>query len=546
MPQERPRHEPLKLEGHRIHEESYRESEGRLKGKSIYNADPPKRGNPKPRPSADVIAALQERLRSSNNALKSMVQGFLADPAADTVREELRRRRGDLAGTFNDTKLALAATLPRDGNASPQEVERRKVLDWLQYAEDKGKLADCLDQWNDARRNQDWERMAQLSDAIRDGITYDKTIVEDWFGKLDSSLAKDERVVEQRDRLRSLLDGIAFEVSQEAERAMFGPLSPTELGGRMVAAQEALDRACNRRLRAHEIAASVAALQDSSPVDLSLGDAASYEVLPLAKSNVEKWEQAARDMSKVADAIANGKDPSPRRQLDAAKLLGDVDALHNAILYVLDQQPTANPTSGRMTVWTKDDLLFTLREVANNIVLKHDTLASQLTDPAAKGELKQGKGIQALKDAIKQVDDDRKKVGTLYEQAYAASANGKLRIYWGKNRDLLYDHLEGLSKSADGAVATWAWTAGGELKRLFVEDLGPTLEKWSERQPADIYGLSWQLIDTLRAYKAGMERVFGQPPMGYQYVAHYGRQVLDAAMAAVAGDLADDVAAGRV
>ena len=544
MPQERPRHEPLKLKGHRSFEESYRESEGRLKGKSIYNADPPKRGGSRPQPSADVIAALQEHLRYSNNALKTMAQGFLANPAADTVREELRRRRGDLAGTFNDTKLALAATLPRDGNASPQEVARRKVLDWLQFAEDKGKLADCLDQWNEAMRSSDWERMAQLSDAIRDGITYDKAIVEDWFSELDKSLAKDESVVEQRDRLRSLLDGIAFEISRQAERAMFGNLNPADLGGRMVAAQEAFDRACDRRLLASKVAASVAALQGSSLVDPSRGG--SYDVMKLAQSNVQKWEAAAQGMSKVANAIANGKDPGPQRQLDAAKRLGDVDALRNAIVDLINQQPTTNPTRGGLTVWAKDDLLFTLRELANNIVLQHDTLASQLTNAAAKAELKQGKSIQALKDAVKQVDDDRKKVNTLYEQAYAASANGKLRSYWSSNRDLLYDHLERLSQSTDGKVATWARTAGGELKRLFVEDLGPTLDKWNGRQPADIYGLSWQLIDTLRVYKAGMERVFGQAPFGYQYVADYGRQVLDAAMAAVAGDLAGDVAAGKV
>jgi hypothetical protein len=184
--------------------------------------------------------------------------------------------------------------------------------------------------------------------------------------------------------------------------------------------------------------------------------------------------------------------------------------------------------------------------VANNIVVMHDTFASHLTNPAAKAELKKGKSIQALRDAIKQVDDDRKKVNTLYEQASAASANGKLRTYWSNNRDLLYDHLERLSKSADGKVATWAGTALGELKRLFVEDLGPTLDKWNERKPADIYGLSWQLTDTLRVYKAGMERVFGQPPTNYRYVADYGRQVLDAAIAAVGRDLDGDVAAGTV
>ena len=546
MPQERPRHEPLKLEGHRNFEESYRESEGRLNRKSIYNADPPKRRAPQPLPSADVVATLQEHLRYSNNILKTMTQGFLATPTAQTVREELRRRRGDLAGTFNDTKLALAATLPREGNLSPPELARRAVLDWLQFAEDKGNLADCLDQWNEAMRGGEWERMAQLSDAIRDAITYNKAMVEDWFGALDKSVAKDKDVIEQRDRLRSLLDGIAFEVSQEADRAMFGPLQPADFGGRMAAAQEVLDRGCDRRSRAKEVAGSVAAFRGSTLLESSAGGGI-YSALKVAQAGVQKWEGAAQDMSKLTAAIAKGTDPGQQRQLDVAKRMGDMGSLQKSILDVLNAQPTNNPaTTGGLTVWAKDDLLFTMREVANNIVVMHDTFASQLTNPAAKAELKKGKSIQALRDAIKQVDDDRKKVNTLYEQASAASANGKLRTYWSNNRDLLYDHLERLSKSADGKVATWAGTALGELKRLFVEDLGPTLDKWNERKPADIYGLSWQLTDTLRVYKAGMERVFGQPPTNYRYVADYGRQVLDAAIAAVGRDLDGDVAAGTV
>jgi hypothetical protein len=261
---------------------------------------------------------------------------------------------------------------------------------------------------------------------------------------------------------------------------------------------------------------------------------------------VQGWEAAAQKLSTMTSAIASGNVPDPQRQIDTAKRLDALVGLSKAMLALLDVAPDRTATTGNLTTWAKDNLVFTLRELANGIVDKHKELASQLTEPAAQAELLQGPGIQALQDAISRVDYNRKAANTLYGQADIALATGKLRSFWADNRKELFNRLENESKSTDAAVADWAKTSLVELKGLFVEDLGPTLDNWGKRSTEDIYGLTWQLTDTLRGYKAGACRVLSHGPSSHRYVAEYANQVLDAVMTAVAKDLAEDMRRNRV
>jgi hypothetical protein len=545
MGEKRPRHEPHQTPGGekaKTYEPSYMKSESRLAGraKPIENARRLKDTMSK-KSSSYVVSVMKQNLTNSNNELKVMTDAFANKRELETrrLREELQRCRGDLAGTFNDRKLELAATLPRGEQGSPREQELRKLLDWLHFAEEKGELADYLEQWNKAVERQDWDEMALLAEQIKKGIEFDKAILDEWFDQLDNDRKKD--VGSNREVLRDLLDGIAFEVMRQADRELLG--WQKDPGARMVAAQEALYGICNRRSLANKLAADVKELRPSHEIVAWSRRASDAGVtiqfrglLDNAKSAVSGWEAHAKNL---VNAINEGKHPADRRQREIATELDKLGDLSKAMLGLLD-------INRGLTGWARDDMVFTLRELAAGIVQRQGRFISDgmITDPKAQQMLKNGEGIKALRGAIAEVDA-RYKPNTLYADAYAAK---DLAGFLGKHITDLSNRLEKESKSND-AVGNWAKTTRATLfKDVFDEHLDKKLKEWNARKDENIYGLAWQLTATLRRYQAGVQRVLdpSKAPSTLVDVAENAIRALDAAVAAVARDLDGDVEAKKV
>src|SRR5262249_7129040 len=183
-------------------------------------------------------------LREANDRLRDL--GTDPDDDLDTLagkarQAEARSSATDLAGYFNDAKLALEVGRSRSNSPDPAEIALDQLLDCLELAEQKGGIGHWLAQWNammrDPNATQDITRRADIAQSIRAGIEFQKEMLRElqgtWRGE---SVAEPAEAVD----VPQLLDTIADEIARQSEEALYN--DRFETASKLEAARNTLKR----------------------------------------------------------------------------------------------------------------------------------------------------------------------------------------------------------------------------------------------------------------------------------------------------------------
>ena len=575
MPKEPPRHElkpatiKKEVRGRVIevevpgfaHEGTYREAEESAKqrehslGRDIKN---PERRTA--RSATRVLDEAMSSLTAANSGLVKLYAGpgetFLDTRDAKDLKAEARANGTDLAGYFNDYKLAFEAGRPRSKNLSPEQVHLDRLLDWLELAEQKGGIGNWLAQWNammrDPFQRTDISRMADIAESIRAGIEFQKSMVRE----LDLLEREGIEGPPEAEDVLSLLNSIAYEISRQLGEAL---VKRFEAGSKLAVARNTLRRNSDRESRAEAVRQAIENLSAS-------GSLAEWSPSPARRNNVSaiidtvvsdlrQWDEAATQMSALTQSIGTPDYPGPTMEMSIATRLNEqakvVVTIGKAVEAIFNMSITL-PGSDGISIFGKDQLLFTLGQIASGILEKQRSFATQLQNQKAKDGLVLLASQMATVCAKIEKGRQDPHLPQFYEQALTAAKGGTLRDFWSKTRDDILKQVKVLG-GADPAGKT----ALADLNTLFKDNLGGKLDNWLKRQnnPEDIYGLAWQLVATLREYKTSATGILDEWRRSFAVgdknggVAQFYResmdQLLDSIIGAVAKGLDDDIEAGR-
>jgi hypothetical protein len=565
MPKEPPRHELRKETFSNEHEGTYKEAERSARAREHS----PERDlrNPEKRTARSATRVLEEALQSvtaANNGLAKLYagpnEGFLDAQGGKDWKAEARACGTDLAGYFNDYKLALEAGRPRSKNPNPEQIRLDRLLDWLELAEQKGGIGDWLAQWNalmkDPYQRNDISRMADIADSIRAGIEFQKALIRelDLLGKEDIQGPPEAKEV------LSLLNSIAFEVSRQLGE---GLSKHFEAGSKLVVARNTLKRNSDRESRAEAVRQAMENLSVSESLEKWYPESTTLNTLTylhfrrcldLVVRDLRQWETAATQLTAIIQTVGTPEYPGQATEKSIAKRLIEqskmVDTIGEAVGTLTSLNITL-PTDG-ISLFGVEHLLFTLSRIASGILEKQRSFATQLMDRNVKEDLILHASQMATVCA--KIEERRKdsRIPQYYEKALTAAKDGRLRGFWSNVRDLILADIKNLEGAGPAGK-----TALAELDTLFTDNLGGKLDEWSKRQnkPEDIYGLAWQLVATLREYKTSATRILDAWTNSFDFASGNGGRaafcesnmvaLLDSIIGTVAQGLDDDIAVGR-
>ena len=218
-------------------------------------------------------------LTAANSGLVKLICGSWRDvsrhPRRERFEAEARANGTDLAGYFNDYKLAFEAGRPRSKNLSPEQVHLDRLLDWLELAEQKG-IGNWLAQWNammrDPFQRTDISRMADIAESIRAGIEFQKSMVRE----LDLLEREGIEGPPEAEDVLSLLNSIAYEISRQLGEAL---VKRFEAGSKLAVARNTLRRNSDRESRAEAVRQAIENLSAS-------GSLAEWSPSPARRNNV--------------------------------------------------------------------------------------------------------------------------------------------------------------------------------------------------------------------------------------------------------------------
>jgi hypothetical protein len=555
MPKELPRHELTKGIFRNEHEETYREAERSTKEREHSAGRDIK--NPEKRTARSATSVIEEALQSLTAANKGLAmlyagpnEGFLDAQGGKDWKAEARACATDLAGYFNDYKLALEAGRPRSKNPSPEQIRLERLLDWLELAEQKGGIGDWLTQWNalmrDPFQRTDISRMADVAESIRAGIEFQKALIRE----LDLQGPPEAKEV------LSLLNSIAFEISRQLGEAIAKRFVE---GNKLGAARNTLKRNSDRESRAEAVRQAIENLSVSDPLEKWYPESIVQHLylrryLDPVVRDLRQWETAATQLSAIIQTVGTPEYPGPAMEKSIAKRLNEqskiVDTIREAVESIISLNITL-PKDG-ISIFGVEHLLFTLSRIASGILEKQRSFATQLMDRNVKENLILHASQMATVCA--KIEERRKdsRIPQYYEKALTAAKDGKLRGFWSNVRDLILADIKNLEGAGPAGK-----TALAELDTLFTDNLGGKLDEWSKRQnnPGDIYGLAWQLVATLREYKMSATRILDAWTNSFDSASgNAGRAafcesnmvaLLDSIIGTVAQGLDDDIAADR-
>jgi hypothetical protein len=542
------------------HEGTYKEAERSAKdreqslGRDIRN--PERR---QARSATHVVDEALQSLNAANNGLAKLYagpnEGFFDTRGGKDLKTEARANGTDLAGYFNDYKLALEAGRPRSKSPSSEQIHLDRLLDWLELAEQKGGISGWLAQWNammrDPFQRTDISRMADVAESIRAGIEFQKAMIRE----LDLLDKEGIEGPPQAEDVISLLNSIAYEISRQLGEAL---AKRFEAGSKLTGARNSLKRSSDHESRIETVRKAIDNLSVRESLSEWSSSRARTNMSPIIDpviSDLEQWEEAATQMSALTQTIGTPEYPGPTMEMSIAKRLNEqakvVDHIGKAAEAIFNMNMTL-PGSDGISIFGKEQLLFTLGQIASGILEKHRSFATQLKNQKAKDGLILLASQMATVYATIEKKRQDPHLPRFYDQALTAAKGRTLRDFWSTNRD----HILNQVKERGGADPAGK-TALADLDALFKDNLGGKLDDWLKREnnPEDIYGLAWQLVATLREYKTSATGILDEWRQSFAVgdknrgVAQFCResmdQLLDSIIGAVAQGLDDDIAAGR-
>jgi hypothetical protein len=559
MPKELPRHE-LKKEFRKESEGTYREAElsATHRGHSLDRDIK----NPEKRQARSATRVLEEALRSLTDANIGLAklysgsgEGFLGTPGGEDWKAKARACGTDLAGYFNDNKLVLEAGRPRSKDLSPEQIDLQRLLDCLELAEQKGGIGDWLAQWNalmrDPFQRTDISRMADIAESIRAGIEFQKALIRE----LDLLEKEGVEVPPEADEGISLLNSIAYEISRQLGEALNNRF---EAGSKLAGARNTLKRNSDRERLGETVRQAIEKQSvNETMAKWSSRSAGSTTISPIIDpvvSNLMEWDKAATQMSELVQTVGTADYPGAATEKATAKLLNQRGEVVKNIGKAVDDIFNLNialPGRDGISIVGKEQVLFTLGQIANGLFEKQRSYAKQLTNQDAREILVLGASAMATVCATIEKKRQDPHLPRFHERAITAGKSGTLREFWSTNRDKILQEV----KERGGADPAGK-TALADLDALFKDNLGGKLDEWFKRQknPDDVYGLAWQLVATLREYQKSATRILnewmdsfatGDKNRGVAQLCRESMdQLLDSIIAAVAQDLDEDVAAG--
>ena len=160
--------------------------------------------------------------------------------------------------------------------------------------------------------------------------------------------------------------------------------------------------------------------------------------------------------------------------------LNTVGGLNDPIWYLINLRPEGGRSAG-FNVFSKDDILFTFRQIAVEICRKHDEFYRKLTDSAAREALRTGNGTKLLQQTIRMIDINRSEIegGTVYRKVEDAAAKDKLGDFW-----------TGFQTDLSNGLQIWEASvqrSGDEAERKTAIGVRAGLEESVRRRPGQDY-----------------------------------------------------------
>ncbi|HRI39406.1 MAG TPA: hypothetical protein PLO50_12700 [Nitrospira sp.] len=490
--------------------------------------------NPEKRVARSATAIVAEALKSVDAAKTGLDKIY-----AGSKRElsgEAKESSTDLAGYFNDYKLSFDVLK----NVSPNEA---RLFDWLEIAERRGGIGHWLEQWNaimrDPAQRGDYSRIADIASSITLGIEFQKALIQEMArieSKPDGTLPGIEPVnkcdfPEDAELVKDLLDSVAGEISRQLSEGLNGRF---ETGSQLVAVRNAYKRINPREGFVERVRQASQNQCLAVELENSRQSAAVRMELQPVIDLLGEWDTAAASVSGLVQSIAEGNYPGAVVEKSYANALIDIQirAAHGINEVVLQ---LFNKTSklGSLSAFGREELLFQLSQTVNSLLEQHRLFAKELKDPKIKQKLIDQTTL--LEGSVCAAIEKKRRDETLpryYDQALAASENGSLPDLW---RKVKVQVLEQLEKAGEG-------NAVARLNKLFDSGLGAQLDAWGKRQkcPEDIRGMAWQLMATIRQYKAGAEGISKVNEIASNVLG----SLLDGIGGAVMQGLDQDIAAG--
>jgi AcrR family transcriptional regulator len=506
MPQPRPAHEVKKREGtfkdKPLHEESFRDTREALLKRNIATSSRPPDRMPD-RTGGGVVAGKQNLVEQARDRLDQLGLGGISSVLSDWPTRA-QACGADLGGYFNDYKLELSSKY-----GQPEWI---KLMDFMEYSERDGGLAGWLDRWGETMNSPNFDDMAKIADQVEKAVSFNMTMVSEF---LQSPVRSGDAALQaQGHELLSLLSSVAAEVSRQTNAVLSNGMKPPKTGARMEAVRETFRRFSEPQARAEEVRKSIQDLNVSEVFNVARGGLDALDERSL-QEGLRGWQRGAKDMAYLLEKLRDEPDDSGFTQQDfVSKMRNSFSDIEAGIVAAINKCAGGG----------RDAELFLrdLRELVDSMYELNRSTSTQLTDDVAQ---------QVLTTLQATLDQNRNKMDAvldganpLHADAMRAAQQRKLRDFWSTKRTDLIGQVADKNLKKD-------------LDAVFQEGLGPVLDKWSNANAADKYGLAWQLVATLRNYRGGALSVLDKLGTAGGAQKDYALRLMDAMIAGVMSGL---------